>query len=189
MTAKEKILDGIKAEAAAQAAEIISEAENSAKAQRLEFDAKAKAQADEIIAEAEKKAGVIAANAESSAALLKRNAVLRVRSDVIGEILKKSAEKLNGYSDEEYFAFLLSLAAKNRLPKAGIMYLGKTDASRDTREFKQKLSELDITLSENFGDINGGFILKYDDILINCGFEALINEKRERLIDAIAEKL
>lgn len=189
MTAKEKILDGIKAEAEIRAAEIIKEAENNAKAQRLESDEKAKAQAEEIIADAEKKAKAIAANAESSAMLLKRNTALKVRSEAINEILKKSAERLNSYSDEEYFAFLTALTEKNRLPQKGVMYLGKRDASRNRAEFIQKLSEFDITLSETFGDINGGFILQYDEILINCGFEALINEKRERLIDVIAEKL
>lgn len=189
MTAKEKILDGILAQANKKAEEIINAANIQAEKETKTAEAAAEAQANKIILEAERKAAAIIANADSSAMLLKRDTALGFKSEAINSVIDKSIEKLNSYSDQEYFDFLYSLAEKNVLSEEGVMYLGSIDALRDKSDFKEKISALKLTLSDDTRDINGGFILQYNDILINCAFSSLINEKREKLIDVINKEM
>ncbi len=189
MTAKEKILDGIAANASQKAEEIISEAEREAESIRLSQLQLAETEKSKILVETEKKAEAIKNNATSSAALLKRDTILKFKRGAIATVLEECVSRLNSYSDKEYFDFLYSLVEKNVLSGNGLMLLNKNDALRDNLEFKEKISKLGLELCDETADINGGFILKYDDILINCAFEALINEKKERLIDVINKEL
>ena len=63
------------------------------------------------------------------------------------------------------------------------------DKVRNITDFKSELSALNLTLSDTFADINGGFILKYGDIQINGELSALIHEKRDMLTDELNKAL
>ena len=76
-----------------------------------------------------------------------------------------------------------------KLNGKGEVYLSVKDKARDTASFKSELSALDLTLSDTFADINGGFILKYGDIQINGELSALIHEKRDVLTDELNKAL
>ena len=189
MTAKEQILQGITAKAEQKKEEIISEAKLKAEENFNDAIAKAREEAQKIIAAAQKKADTVIENADSSAALIKRNESLKFKSKSISEVLNNVKLKLNSLNDKEYFDLLLSLAEKNALDGSGIIYLNKKDLSRETSDFKAQISKLNLTLSDSPRDMEGGFMLQYGDIIINCAFEALINEKREKLTDDINKTL
>ena len=76
-----------------------------------------------------------------------------------------------------------------KLNGKGEVYLSVKDKARDIAAFKSELSALDLTLSDTFADINGGFILKYGDIQINGELSALIHEKRDVLTDELNKAL
>ena len=78
---------------------------------------------------------------------------------------------------------------KEKLNGKGEVYLSVKDKARDTASFKSELEALGFTLSDNFADINGGFILKYGDIQINGELSALIHEKRDVLTDELNKAL
>ena len=99
------------------------------------------------------------------------------------------ADTVNAYGDKDYFDFLLTLIKKEKLNGKGEVYLSVKDKARDTASFKSELSALDLTLSDTFADINGGFILKYGDIQINGELSALIHEKRDVLTDELNKAL
>jgi len=189
MTAKEKILAGISEDAEKKAQAIIAEATKTAEVNTAAAVCEAEDQNKKIMADAEKKAQTIISNAESSAVLLKRDNVLKFKSQSIEDVLQAVTEKLNSYSDDEYFAFLYALVEKNAQSGSGVLFLNSKDNSRNTAAFKEKISALNLSLSEETKDIPGGFILQYNDILINCAIDALIHEKREKLIDVINRKL
>lgn len=189
MTAKEKILAGISEDAEKKAQAIIAEATKTAEVNTAAAVCEAEDQNKKIMADAEKKAQTIISNAESSAVLLKRDNVLKFKSQSIEDVLQAVTEKLNSYSDDEYFAFLYALVEKNAQSGSGVLFLNSKDNSRNTAAFKEKISALNFSLSEETKDIPGGFILQYNDILINCAIDALIHEKREKLIDVINRKL
>ena len=189
MTSSEKILAEIRDGAQAEAEKIIADAENRAAEIIAAAKAEAETEAEKIKAEAEKKAELIINSGKSSAELLKRDTALNRRRELIEKALTAVAEAVNAYSDKDYFDFLLTLIKREKLCGKGEVYLSAKDKNRDTAAFKSELDALDITLSDTFADINGGFILKYGDIQINGELSALIREKRDQLVDEVNKTL
>lgn len=189
MTSSEKILAGIAEESKAQADKINSDAEKQAADIIAAAKAEAETDAEKIRADAEKKAELIINSGKSSAELLKRDTALNCRRGLIEKALNFVADTVNAYSDKDYFDFLLTLIKKEKLNGKGEVYLSVKDKARDTAAFKSELSALDLTLSDTFADINGGFILKYGDIQINGELSALIHEKRDVLTDELNKAL
>ena len=189
MTSSEKILAGIAEESKAQADKINSDAEKQAADIIAAAREEAESEAEKIKAEAEKKAELIINSGKSSAKLLKRDTALKCRRGLIEKALITVADTVNAYSDKDYFDFLLTLIKKEKLNGKGEVYLSVKDKARDIAAFKSELSALDLTLSDTFADINGGFILKYGDIQINGELSALIHEKRDVLTDELNKAL
>ena len=189
MTSSEKILAGIAEESKAQADKINSDAEKQAADIIAAAREEAESEAEKIKAAAEKKAELIINSGKSSAELLKRDTALKCRRGLIEKALITVADTVNAYSDKDYFDFLLTLIKKEKLNGKGEVYLSVKDKARDTAAFKSELSALDLTLSDTFADINGGFILKYGDIQINGELSALIHEKRDVLTDELNKAL
>lgn len=189
MTSSEKILAGIAEESKAQAEKITAEAEKQAADIIAAAKAEAETDAEKMRADAEKKAELIINSGKSSAELLKRDTALNCRRELIEKALNFVADTVNAYGDKDYFDFLLTLIKKEKLNGKGEVYLSLKDKARDTAAFKSELSALDLTLSDTFADINGGFILKYGDIQINGELSALIHEKRDVLTDELNKAL
>lgn len=189
MTSSEKILAGIAGEAKTEAEKITAEAEKQAAEITAAAKAEAETDAEKIRAAAEKKAELIINSGKSSAELLKRNTALNCRRGLIEKALNFVADTVNAYGDKDYFDFLLTLIKKEKLNGKGEVYLSVKDKARDITAFKSELSALDLTLSDTFADINGGFILKYGDIQINGELSALIHEKRDVLTDELNKAL
>ena len=189
MTSSEKILAGIAEESKTQADKINSDAEKQAADIIAAAREEAETDAEKIWAEAEKKAELIISSGKSSAELLKRDTALNCRRGLIEKALNFVADTVNAYGDKDYFDFLLTLIKKEKLNGKGEVYLSIKDKARDIAAFKSELSALDLTLSDTFADINGGFILKYGDIQINGELSALIHEKRDVLTDELNKAL
>ena len=189
MTSSEKILAGIAEESKAQADKINSDAEKQAADIIAAAKAEAETDAEKIRADAEKKAELIINSGKSSAELLKRDTALNCRRGLIEKALNFVADTVNAYGDKDYFDFLLTLIKKEKLNGKAEVYLSVKDKARDIAAFKSELSALDLTLSNTFADINGGFILKYGDIQINGELSALIHEKRDVLTDELNKAL
>ena len=189
MTSSEKILAGIAGEAKTEAEKITAEAKKQAAEITAAAKAEAETDAEKIRADAEKKAELIINSGKSSAGLLKRDTALNCRRELIEKALNFVADTVNAYGDKDYFDFLLTLIKKEKLNGKGEVYLSVKDKARDIAAFKSELSALDLTLSDTFADINGGFILKYGDIQINGELSALIHEKRDVLTDELNKAL
>lgn len=189
MTSSEKILAGIAEDAKDRADEIISEAEKKAEEAAGERLAAAEEEAKAIAAAAAKAAELTKKTGESAVALLKRDAALSVKRELIESALKATAESINAYGDSEYFDLLLKLIEQNRLDKSGEVILSDRDMARDISAFKKALGRYSLTLSGETAETGGGFILKYGDIIINCGLEAVIREKRDTLTDTLNREL
>ena len=189
MTSSEKILAGIAGEAKTEAEKITAEAEKQAAEITAAAKAEAETDAGKIRAAAEKKAELIISSGKSSAELLKRDTALNCRRGLIEKALNFVADTVNAYGDKDYFDFLLTLIKKEKLNGKGEVYLSVKDKARDIAAFKSEFSALDLTLSDTFADINGGFILKYGDIQINGELSALIHEKRDVLTDELNKAL
>ena len=184
-----KYLPALRARQKQQAEKITAEAEKQAAEITAAAKAEAETDAGKIRAAAEKKAELIINSGKSSAGLLKRDTALNCRRELIEKALNFVADTVNAYGDKDYFDFLLTLIKKEKLNGKGEVYLSVKDKARDIAAFKSELSALDLTLSDTFADINGGFILKYGDIQINGELSALIHEKRDVLTDELNKAL
>ena len=121
----------------------------------------------------------------SAAQLVLRDARLTKKRELIEKALDEVIVGINSYDDKTYFDCLLRLAKKNAMSGKGEMLLSTRDLSRDKGDFAKVLEVLSVTLSDTPADINGGFILKYGDIIINCELSALMREKRDEITDKL----
>lgn len=185
MTSSERILAGIAEEGEKQSAEILAQAQAEADETVAKAAAEAEVQANVIIAEAEKKAELIRSSGRSAAALLMRDAALAVRRSLIDQVLRDTVADILSFDDEKYFSFLLPLIEGGRMEGRGKILLSAKDLARNTADFKKKLEPLELDISDVPAEIEGGFILKYNDIFINGALSALIREKREELVDSV----
>lgn len=185
MTSSEKILAGITAEAESTAKEIISAAEKKAADIISDRAKEAEKQAEETALIAQKKAALIDSTGDSAAQLVLRDATLKKKRELIEKALSEVIVRINSYDDKAYFDCLLRLSKKNAMSGKGEMLLSARDLLRDKSDFAKALEELSVTLSDTPADINGGFILKYGDIIINCELSAVMREKRDEITDAV----
>lgn len=189
MTSSEKILAGITAEAEETAKEIIFNAENKAKeiiADKVKY---AEKQAAVISDEAVKKAALIESTGDSAAQLVLRDAKLTKKRELIEKALNEIIISINNYDDKTYFDCLLKLVKNNVMNEKGEMLLSSRDLSRNKADFVKSLDAFSVSVSDIPADINGGFILKYGDIIINCELSAVMREKRDEITDTLNKAL
>ena len=185
MTSSEKILAGITAKAEETAKGIISAAEEKAGETVTIAVKEAEKQAEIIASEADKKAALTESTGNSAAQLVLRDARLSKKRELIEKALDEVIVSINNYDDKTYFDCLLRLVQNNAMSGKGEMLLSTRDLSRDKGDFVKKLEALSVTLSDTPADINGGFILKYGDIIINCELSAVMREKRDEITDKL----
>ncbi len=167
--------------------------------------AEAKKKADQILADAavqadetrRKTADAYAVKAEaalhaarSAAELETRNRLLKERRSILDETLEKTVLHLQALPDAAYFEALLPLAAHSAQPGDGVLLLNDKDLRRLPADFERRLNEAleqgkRLTVSQQTAAIDGGFLLQYQDIEMNCSFSALLDARREELEDLV----
>ena len=150
---------------------------------------------DRLLAAADEKTEKILADAAlhaaaSAAELETRNRLLRERRRILDETLKKTVGYLQGLPDAAYFEALLPLAARSAQAGEGLLLFGAGDLKRLPADFEARLNRSletgkKLTVSPEAAPIDGGFLLKYDDIEMNCSFSALLDARREELEDRV----
>lgn len=113
---------------------IVEQILNEARDQSAEILNKAKRQSEDIIAQAQKEAEKVKASsdsriqhektggksrAKSSSELKKRQAILKAKQEIIGEMMDKAYADILALPDDEYFAMVTKMLEKYALPKAG----------------------------------------------------------------------
>lgn len=194
MNGLENITKAIADEAAAQAADILKQADEQCAKILDEAKLAAQAQVDEIDASTERKVNSIIESAQSFCALDKKNAQLKAKMQLINEVFGGAVKYLCTLPDDDYFSCLNRLIAANALPQNGLLILNSKDLGRLPSGFMSMVSsnitggELELCKQPN-NNIIGGCILKYGDIEINLSFERIILSQREQLIDKVNHAL
>lgn len=196
MTGLEKILKHIEEDAHAAADQSL---------------AKAKSQADEIMAnaraEGEKKCAEIAerskldvqsslSRAESAANLQEKKLILNAKQEIIGNVINHAKESIIKLPDKEYFDIIIRMVPKYAMAQTGQIMFSHTDYKRLPEQFNETLKNAlagkegaVLAVSGDTVNIDGGFILVYGDIEINCSFDALFAAAKETLQDKVCEVL
>lgn len=190
MTGLERIIEQIKIDSEANTAKIIEDAQIEADRIIEEAMNATEIECREIIGKGKEDARVIDRIAASSAEQQLRRANLAAQRQVIEEVFSEALTKLRSLPDNDYFLVLHRLAGKNAESGDGEVLLSEEDKKRMPADFIEKLNEKltgkgTLTLAKDTATTNGGLILRYGGIEINCTFAALIDGKREQLSDKL----
>lgn len=196
MTGLDKILKHIEEDAAASAQTIIDKAKE--EADRIMANAKEEGQqrCEDIRKQSELDIKSVESRGRSAALLQEKKLILEAKQQVISDIIQKAQDSLLNQSDEDYFNDILEMVVKHALPKEGLILFSKRDYNRLAEQFEDRINAsltdtigATLTIAEETKDINGGFILKYGDIEVNCSFDALFFAAKENLQDKVREVL
>ncbi len=190
MTGLERIIEQIKIDSRQNAEKIIAEAQVEADRILDEAMKSTEIECREIISKGKEDAKVIERIANSSSEQVQRKANLAAQRQIIDEVFAAALQKLRSLPDNDYFLVLHRLANKNAENGAGEILLSEEDKKRMPADFVEKLNEKltgkgTLTLAEDCVETNGGLILRYGGIEINCTFASLIDGKREQLSDKL----
>lgn len=168
---------------------------------------KANTEADDILAqaniEAEKKCNCLKAQCEleckniieraySSASLIEKKAVLQAKQKIISQTIDAARNKLLSLSDDEYFRLIIKMIEKHSSGDKGYILFNKKDINRLPLLFSAKISKVSkgtLKLGDTPVNIDGGFILVYNNIEENCSFKAIFDGNRELLQDKVKSLL
>ncbi|MGI6537078.1 MAG: V-type ATP synthase subunit E [Caldicoprobacterales bacterium] len=143
----------------------------------------------------DRKALEILEKAKSAAALQKRNAVLSAKQQIIESLLKTTLDKLNNLEDEAYFQIIRKMVSRYALSQDGQIIFSEKDKNRFPADFEEKLNQDilskggSLKISSEIRSFDGGFVLVYGDIEVNCTFTAMLASKHEILQDKINRSL
>lgn len=196
MTGLEKILKAIEEDATTIANAEIAKANEKAE----KILALAKQEADEkcreIIEQSKENVNSSLSRAESAANLQEKKLILKAKQEVITDVIESARKKLIMLDKEEYFKVIIKMIRKHALNKDGKIIFNASDLKRIPEGLEESIKEAlkdkenaTLTIAEHSASIDGGFILVYGDVEINCSFESLFLSAKETLQDKVCEVL
>lgn len=185
MTGLENIIKQIESDAAARAEEITAKASSEA----AETVRAAEEQAEEISADyarrIEKKAAEIAERAQSSDALERSRSILLKKQEIIRDFINRTKCDISESNPEKYFGLMEKLLDKYAQSGSGYIIMSEKDKKRTTKAFTAAIEKHKLTISEENGAADGGFILVYGSIEVNCTLGAIFDALDEELSDML----
>lgn len=188
MSGLDKILAGIQAEADGEADAILADAKAKADEVMAAAHKKSEEEAAAIAQDAAKQVADIKAAQNSQAQLQRRQTILKEKQTLLEQTLHKALQSLYALPDTEYFVLMAKLAADVAEPGEGVLIVNEKDKARLPGGFMQHLATLlpagaHLALAEETRPIDGGCVLKYGDVELNCSFADIFNARKDELND------
>ena len=159
---------------------------------RLEADAEAQKIVDEGKTEAEK----IIRKARSQAEFDKKQMILSEKQLLISHMFNETADYLKHVPDEIYFPLLKKLIKIHALEnRDGELIFSESDYARLPASYEVlvnmelELKHSRLKISEKHADIDGGFILSYGGVEMDCSIDSLIRDARGELKGEVNRRL
>lgn len=218
MTGLDKITEKIISEANDNARATIESARKRCIEISNEYAARAEKFRTSLGEDAEKEAAAIISQSKSGVEVERRNSLLKVKNDLIGEAFAQARRELENLPEEKYCMILSSFAAKALSEIVDVqeenlrLYGEEPDA--DTFELLLSGSDLEkygksvydglckkvsekygkgkkkkIILSKTPAKIDGGVVIKCGSVENNCSFSVLFSQLRDRLEKEVAHYL
>lgn len=192
MNGIEKITQRISADAQAEIDRVLGEA----RAEAEKITAKYKAQADAEAAELDTKNRKAAAEREErlagTAQMEARKAALAAKQEMVEQAYELALKKLRSLPKDKYTAVLADLLVQ--ASSTGTEEVIFSD--KDRREVGQaavdkanKDGGKKLTLSGETRSIQGGFILRSENVEVNCAFDTLVRLQRADTAGEVVKKL
>lgn len=179
-----KILQKIESDNKADCEAVLKNAEAEAKKIVKDAESKAEKLTADILTEGERLAENYVTRQNSSAELNYKRRLLSARVEITESTLNAALEALSELPKDEYFATLICLAERYAERGDAVLKLTDEDYARKPEDFAEKVNSAigdrgEITVSGGASLKKGGFLLCYAETVINCGFEALLDDVKD----------
>lgn len=188
MSGLEKITEHIISKANAQADEIIKDAQAKADEIMSKAESDAKAYEENARQKTNAECEKIIQMAESENRQLKRQSILFAKSSAISHIIYDTKKAVKEMKNNEYKNILLTILKNSVSDKEGEILFSENDKKIIDDDFINEIDKISggkLKISDNFCDIDGGFIIKYGRIEINCSIDSIFEEKYSQLTDLV----
>jgi len=190
MKGTEKIIAHIQADADAQAAEILAQAEAKSAAIREDYEQKAKQAYAERIRAGVKENQDRLDSMERLANMESRKAILALKQDMVAKSFDRAVDQLVALPEAQYIALLAKLAVKASVTGDEEIVLNARDkkavGEKLVKAANEKLGGGQLRLAKDTGDFKGGLILRRGSIEANCTAELLVDLCREEMAAELA---
>lgn len=177
----ENTAEGIKAKSNAECEKLLADAQKDAEAILKSGAEKASKKYDDIIA-----------RANSQAELEERKIMLSARQSVISTMISSTLASLIALPEDKYFELILKMISKYSENSEGTISFNSADLARLPKDFESKANSVSkgkLKLSSDAVSIDGGFVLTYGGVDVNCSFSSLFSDNSEKISDAVAKLL
>lgn len=197
MNGIEKLTGRIYEEAEKEASTIIGAAEKEANDITAKIEATALEEYEVIVKKGKLAAEQREERLASSAKLEAKKLVLESKQAMVSKAFELALEKLKNLDDDKYISFLSNLTVEASRSGNEQILLSENDRTKYGTEVvnsaNKKLAEngkvANISLSDESAKIEGGLILKENNIEMNCSFEMLLKLKRDELATEVSKVL
>ena len=193
MKGTEKIIAHIQADADAQAAEILAQAEARSAAIREDYEQKAKQAYAERIRAGVKENQDRLDSMERLANMESRKAILALKQDMVAKSFDRAVDQLVALPEAQYIALLAKLAVKASVTGDEEIVLNARDkkavGEKLVKAANEKLGGGQLRLAKDTGNFKGGLILRRGSIEANCTAELLVELCRGEMSAEIADML
>ncbi|MGX8692464.1 MAG: V-type ATP synthase subunit E [Clostridia bacterium] len=194
MKGTEKIIAHIRADAEAQSAAILSQAEQQCAAIRADFEAKAKERYNERLLSGEKACEDRVDSMDRIARMEARKGLLALKQEMVSRSFELACEKLVKLPEAEYVALLARLAADAAVTGTEEIVLNARDRAavgeKAVKAANARLAEAgkpaELKLSPAEGSFAGGLLLRRGSIETNCTAELLVELQRSEMSSELA---
>jgi V/A-type H+-transporting ATPase subunit E len=196
MTGLDKILKHIEEDASIAAEAVIAQARK--KADEITTAAKAEGEklSAQILEKSKTDVKAYISRGESAALLQEKKLILNAKQQIIGDTIEKAKQTLKLLPSNEYFDVIVKMVKRHALGLSGTIIFSASDQKRLPAQFESVISKAlsdkngaSLTISERTMNIDGGFVLVYDDVEENCSFDALFAAAKEELQDKVSALL
>jgi len=190
MSALDNIVDEILTEARTKADRILSDALSKAEIIRKREQVRAVEQSGLIERQTDKQIADIKSRCEIVNALRRRQAILETQNAELEETISVARQVLLDQPNNEYFAFIVKMVAAQAENGECDLMFNADDRSTLPKYFQQTLNLVlpegnKVNVSYVAADIDGGFVLKYEDLEKDCSFEAIFRKRRDEFYELI----
>ncbi len=194
MNGAEKIKDRILADAKALSEKILDDARREAQSILANAEKEAFQKVTVMTEKAREEAVLIKQRFVAATGMEDRKKILKVRQDSVNEAFQTALQRLADLPDDQYGLFFEKIILNIAKDEVCYIVLNQRDKERlgDTfvKKVNGKLESLGkktrLTLAQDTLTASGGFILRYEDMEVNCTLEILITMARPELESEVA---
>lgn len=195
MNGIEKITARINEEAQAEIDRILNTARAEAAQITARYQAQADAEAASLAARNEKAAAEREERLVSVAQMEARKVALAAKQEMVEQVYRRALEKLRTMPQEQYVDVLAALLVQASSTGAEEVVFSPEDQAKAGKAAVAKANgqlpkgSKGLTVAKETRPIAGGFILKDNNVEVNCTFDTLVRLQKAETAGAVAKKL